>query len=356
MPSDDICHLLAVNDGRLLEWIEGYEGRHGQAETWLTKRLRALLDKESSVDADGLRFVDLNMRSLVGGIVGGSFSTDFLDRLLDRMLGGNAADDIWSPCQTCSAKRHCPVKESVDRLRSREGLPGLRVRQRMYEALQAVHQRGEVHITARELRATISYVFFGTHYCTDIHDNTDLPRYPDLAFWPLSARRQGGVLRELSLLDPALDAHPLIDRHLKLVITARAPGRQPRADELASARRRAYFEWPEGQVAQVTGEPQSMSLHGGRYLSRFRQVALMTAEQRMEVCRDLCAGISRLEDLPPLVLRRAGRVPLKISPRTPVESAFWVEKPLGRFELVAEPFVAATGLETLHRHLRLIYH
>src|SRR5437660_11117343 len=82
----------------------------------------------------------------------------------------------------------------------------------------------------------------------------------------------------------------------------------------------------------------------------------MTPEQRAAVCRDLCAGISRLEDLPPLVLRRAGRVPLKVSPRTPVESAFWVEKPLERFDLLPETFAGAKGLETLHRHLRLIYH
>jgi serine/threonine protein kinase len=355
-PSDDVCHLLAVNDGRLLEWLESYEGRRGNRETWLTGRLRAVLEKEGVDEADGLRFIDLNVRSLVGGSDGNGVSHAFLDRLLDKMLGGGAADQLWSPCTTCSAKFHCPVKQSVDRLTGREGFAHDLVRRRTYAALQAVHQRGEVHITARELRGTLSYIFFGTHYCTEIHDNPDLPHYPDMAFWPLSPRRQGGVLRDLSLLDPALEAQPQIDRQLKLETLARSSGRQPSTQELASARRRAYFEWTDGRVAQVTNDLRSLGLHNGRYLSTFRDVAFMTPEQRAALCRDLCAGISRLEDLPPLVLRRTGRVPLKVSPRTPVESAFWVEKPLDRFELLTEPFVHTKGLETLHRHLRLIYH
>ena len=32
-PTQDIVHLLAINDGRLLEWIEGDEIRRGGNET-----------------------------------------------------------------------------------------------------------------------------------------------------------------------------------------------------------------------------------------------------------------------------------------------------------------------------------
>ena len=36
-PSDDVVHLLAINDGRLLEWVEGYADRHDGRDTALTK-------------------------------------------------------------------------------------------------------------------------------------------------------------------------------------------------------------------------------------------------------------------------------------------------------------------------------
>jgi hypothetical protein len=48
-------------------------------------------------------------------------------------------------------------------------------------------------------------------------------------------------------------------------------------------------------------------------------------------------------------------VPIRIVPRTPTETAFWVEKQLDRFHLVQEQFATLRGLETLHRHLVLTY-
>jgi hypothetical protein len=47
--------------------------------------------------------------------------------------------------------------------------------------------------------------------------------------------------------------------------------------------------------------------------------------------------------------------PIRIVPRTPTETAFWVDKPLERFELEAERFDPPEGLETLHRYLTLSY-
>jgi serine/threonine protein kinase len=356
LPNTNLCHLLAVNDGRLLEWVESFEGRHQNQSTWLTKRLREVLDKEGIDETDGLRFIDLNARSLVGGSDGKSVTHTFLDQLLDKMLGGSKAEEIWKPCATCSAKIHCPVKQSVDRLMGNNGHSRNLVRQRIYDALQAVHQRGEVHITARELRGTLSYIFFGTQYCTHIHEDTDLPHYPEMAFSPTSPMRQGGVLGELARLDPALDAHPHIDRSLKLEAISKAHGLTPSVDQLAAERRRAYFEWSDARIVEVAGDKLEFGLYRGRHLTTFRNVAIMPPKDRANVLEDICAGISRLEDLPPIVFLRKGRVALKISPRTPVESSFWVEKPLDRFELQTEQFDPTPGLETMHRYLRLIYH
>ena len=46
-PKEDIAHLVAINDGRLLEWIEGVEARRSGNETPLTKELYDLLQGDS---------------------------------------------------------------------------------------------------------------------------------------------------------------------------------------------------------------------------------------------------------------------------------------------------------------------
>jgi hypothetical protein len=85
-PGEDVAHLLAINDGRLLEWIDRCE-HHGQV-TLLIKQLTFLLDQESDVTLTGsqIRLIDLNSRSLVGDIGSetNTVRTEFLDKLYAR--------------------------------------------------------------------------------------------------------------------------------------------------------------------------------------------------------------------------------------------------------------------------------
>ena len=211
-PDEDIVHLLAINDGRLLEWME----RHDE-ETPLTQALNAALIKGSTPESH-IRFIDLNQRSLVGRVMQGEarIETDFLDNLLDNLYGGEKAPEIWAPCETCSAQDRCEVRRAT-RLFGPSGLPRMaderdRARQRLFEMLQAIHLRGETHITVRELRAALVSILFGVHFCSDYHAGEDAPPYWDRAFSPESPGRQGEVLQELIRFDPALEAHPHIDR------------------------------------------------------------------------------------------------------------------------------------------------
>ena len=90
-PNKDIVHLLAINDGRLLEWIEGVESRRGNGTT-LTQELYDCLQPQVSPPDSHIRFISLNQRSLVGSLVfdGTSNKTriepGFLDRLLDSAV------------------------------------------------------------------------------------------------------------------------------------------------------------------------------------------------------------------------------------------------------------------------------
>ena len=89
LPVEDIAHLLAINDGRLLEWIAGCELRNHGNETPLTRELSELLEGSEGAPDSHIRFINLNHRSLVGGITAdrNDIQTHFLGRLLDQLYG-----------------------------------------------------------------------------------------------------------------------------------------------------------------------------------------------------------------------------------------------------------------------------
>jgi hypothetical protein len=340
-PPERLVHLVAVNDGRLLEWVDSYETRRGR--TRLTDQITASLNGESAILDPHIRLIQLNLRSLVGGLARdrAGISTEWLNRLIDRLMGGEQAAQIWRPCLTCAAQDRCTAWRSAAMLGASDD-PVTRNRGRQFvdrltEALQAVHQRNEVHITARELKAALSYVLFGVEWCADLHAHPEQGPWAaaDLAFDALSPLRQGELLGELACLDPALEAHPRIDRYLLSHSESDSELGPPRYPDLPlrSARRRAYFEWSAEQIEQVGHSRDALGLARGRHFRRFRDFPLLDETERQQLLEAVCGGISRLEDLPHAALKRSGVVPLRIVPRTPPESAFWVEKPLNRFTL-----------------------
>ena len=327
VPDEDIVHLLAINDGRLLEWIERVESK-----TPLTQALYGLLDGEEAAPESHIRFISLNQRSLVGSVVPSEshIETGFLEDLLDSLYGREKASEIWAPCETCSAQDRCEIRRAMRRF-GPQGLPGMapqdereRARQRLFEMLQAVHLRGETHITVRELRATLVYILFGVHFCSDYHNGAAaLLPYWERAFAPESPGRQGEVLQELIRFDPALEAHPQIDRHLlrtPAVDTSEGASHYPGLT-LKEARRRAYFEWTADDIAALAVEPHALGLAQARHYREFSNLPIAEGD-RDDLCRRLCEGIARLESLPPQALDRPDVVPLRITPRTPTETAF----------------------------------
>lgn len=364
-PEEDVAHLLAINDGRLLEWIEGVEQRLGGSATPLTTELYTLLQEQGSSAESHIRFISLNQRSLVGGISpdGSSITSDFLHRLLDHLFGGDEAKSYWEPCATCTAKSRCEVYRAT-RVFGPNTIVGAvaepvrtRARERLFEALQAVHLRGETHITVRELRAALAYVVFGIHHCKDYHAGIapePLP-YWDRAFSPNSPGRQGELLRELARFDPALEAHPQVDRYLLSSPVLDGKSRPPSFEgmSLSSARRRAYFEWTQDHVSLVASDPESFGLARGRHLHQFRGLALGLDVEKL--CARLVGGMARLEDLPPAAFNRSDVVPFRITPRTPTETAFWIEKQISAFRLEPDLPIEIPGVERLHRHVFLVY-
>lgn len=365
MPQDDIAHLLAINDGRLYEWLENREREFGPSS--FSRALRSFLshDNGDGEPPSHIQFISLNHRSLVGGRTpSGEWSDDFLDRLIPRLLGGEQASQIWSPCLKCEAWDRCNAGPNAHRLladsNTQQGQLGQRLRSRLSDAFQAVHQRGQIHITTRELRGVLSYVLFGVNSCEELNNNPSLKPSSlwDMLFAPESPSRQGELLRELAALDPALESHPQLDRWLMGHTAREVPGAGLSYPGLTrdSARRRSYIEWSKKQLEALTGDPNSLPLANGDHLRMFKEATLKPADKNKDLCERLCRGISQLETLPPLALGRNSIVPLRITPRTPTETFFWVEKPLGRFHLEAEwPRIHGVPLPVLPRTLNLVY-
>ncbi|MFN3684283.1 MAG: protein kinase domain-containing protein [Fimbriimonadaceae bacterium] len=371
-PEDRRVHLLAINDGRLLEWLHNYERAKGR--TQLTETLLNCLaaDDDPRPAPSHIQFISLNHRSLVGGVNERRQTTQdgFVDRLVRRMLGGDDAPQTWEPCKTCTAWGKCPVGPVAHRLiasyqeteesRTEDARRGQRIRERLTEALQLVHQKGETHITVRELRGALSYILFGTMTCEEVHEapSKNLWHYFERAFDPESPDRQGALLRELTLLDPALEAHPLLDRWVVGRSSQRIDGAGPVYPglPLSAARRRAYFEWLPEEIERVTGWEEGLGLAGGEHLRSFHEASLRDADQNKELCGKLCRGISKLEELPEAALRRKDRVPLRLIGRNPTETIFWIEKKLERFRLEPDwPPTLRRGLPVLPNRLRLVY-
>ena len=358
---EPLVHMVAVNSGPLLSWMEDAEARLGP--TPFLQKLQSVIEEESEAPS-WLAYIDFNNRSLVGGLdrVTNTISSDFLDRIIDSMMGGQRAAEIWSPCQSCVSRVKCPVADSVSRLRgiSPYSTENSNVfRERLFAALRAAHQRGEIHITARELRAALTYVIFGTKGCNEIHesDPTDFASYGDLAFDPNSPHRQGLLLAELAKLDPALESHPIIDRYLEtrkgqLPFAARSTNTTL---SLASLRRQAYFQMGNDTIAGIACEEGALALNCGKYFQQFLRYPLMDNDSQETILHSLCYGLSRLVDIPSAALARKQFVPIRVTPRTPTETTFWVEKPYGRFKLEAIIPDVHDGLETLHTHLLLSY-
>lgn len=337
-----LVHVVAVNSGKLMEWIDWKDANNNETPL-LLEQIRSALQGEQDALNERHILIDLNNRSLVGAVDHGTknITTRFLDELLDRMLGENELQDPWIDCSTCSARDRCSAWTSVQHLRDEQ--QGIFIRKQLKDALQACHQRGEIHITARELRASLSYIFFGIHDCQELHDDPGIrpQNFAERAFDAVSPQRQGELLVELCRFDPALESHPAVDRWLKK--TKSFAGLN-----LASARRLAWFTTSPDCL------PGRISLYQGRSLERFRQVHFMSEANKEGLLHDLCRGVARLEDLPQEAFDKNDGVPFKITPRTPTESAFWVVKPWSCFRLDA-PLPKDEGLEVLHTHLHLIY-
>jgi len=285
-------HLLAINDGRLLEYLTD----RSEDGSWMVHHLLMLLGEKSGTPHPQLALVDLNRRSLVAADEGNAF-----DAVLTALLQGGwgehrPSEDPWQVCRRCRAAPSCHVRFNVDTLL--HPTLGPRVRERLRMLLMVIHSRGRLHITMRELRSMLAFLVFGDQACEQIHSELEeaalddeeaqepdaaklRPRQRERIYFNrlfITAARGGRLFEELSDFDPARVDNPRFDR---LVAAAQrssanieplfvaAEGRIPHAalffepgtrastsEEVSheELRRRAFFEGRAESWGPSTGE------------------------------------------------------------------------------------------------------
>jgi len=318
---EDQVHILAINNGKLFEWLD----EHAKG-SYLAEQLTQVLGEDvsgSNLD-HRIRFIDLNERSLVGSVGKHSkIQADFFNGLVSRMFGQE--EDYWRPCKACTAQNRCSAWRSVQLLNDSE--KGADVVQRLLRAFRMIHQKGEVHITARNLRGALTYIFFGVHSCRQLHEDPTLAPLPyyERAFNVSTENRQGELLVELGKLDPAIEACPRQDKLLLSLDDGKSIS-------LPGLRRRAYFEGVPGGDTN-----SSVDVVGGAEFELFEKLATKDPIVLKDLCDRLCDGLSRLEDLPEVAFSDPTVVALRVTPHTPTETIFWISRDRERFSLVIPP-------------------
>jgi hypothetical protein len=137
-PQAAVTVLVAINDGRLLDFFDHYQHRFG----WLSQQLgRKRLQLDHLV-----WLIDLKKRAFITLPESKDLSIfqDVLLNLLDI--------DNWKVCQECSARNICPIRQNITKLNRST------ITHRLERLFLLSHLRRLQHITMRDLRSATSVV------------------------------------------------------------------------------------------------------------------------------------------------------------------------------------------------------
>ncbi|MGQ9687928.1 MAG: protein kinase domain-containing protein [Desulfobaccales bacterium] len=349
--------ILAINDGRLLEFLE----ERRQEPIWLFEHLNRFFDSELGRPHPEIVLVDLNRRSLLAG----NNHRSTFDEILTALITGGwgdyiPTDDPWQVCQSCRAAPSCHVRFHVETLR--DPVLGPQVRERLKTLLAIVHSRGRLHVTIRELRSMLAYIIFGDQPCEEIHRELEEAQsreeageglfeefmkrhkaklYFDRVF--TTGEKGGRLLAELVDFDPGKVDNPRMDRFIASSLKSpdrledlftSAAGRLPhrslrwsaerQSDRdsfwgFAEIRRRLFFEG-RTKEDRAGGAYSWLEMTPFRSFPKWMENLAAFRQGRYELpddlCRLICRGISLTDNVPEDLLDRYLAVRTAASPKT----------------------------------------
>ncbi|WP_460362595.1 protein kinase domain-containing protein [Actinocorallia lasiicapitis] len=272
--------LLAVNDGRLLHFLEAYDDEFDEEAMAVRRQLEGRQRRDDPSD-DRIIVVDLKRRTLARRPGGASLVSEILGRL--------TAAERWAVCDGCLSRAVCPIRHNAEELRGR-AVDGVE------ELVATSHLRRQRRATFRDVRSALSWLITGDRSCADVHEarenGMDLrlaanAQVEDLAFDPRSADY---LIQEWAGLDPADTAAPDVERAARGLLAEPANFTE---DARIRAQRRLFIgTWrPDGL--------DRAAVRVYRYLHEFEETLLESSDDPPANAKArLLLGLSRLLGAP----------------------------------------------------------
>ncbi|MFD7131366.1 protein kinase [Streptomyces sp. NPDC059894] len=151
---DDATRLVAVNEGRLVDFIT----RHQERYPLLAETVRDSLTTGRA--AHGVAVVNLNARDVLA-------DPDGTGSIMHRMVAVLTDDRHWQACGSCALAPRCYALHNARTFA--HPTAGAQVTERLATLYRMAHLRGRLHITLRDLRSALAYTLTSGRDCAEIH-------------------------------------------------------------------------------------------------------------------------------------------------------------------------------------------
>ncbi|MFJ2838759.1 protein kinase [Nocardia sp. NPDC087230] len=206
--------LIAVNEGRLIDFLSHHSRRFGALAAAVEEGLRG----EQRPGA--VAVINLNLRDVTVRPGKGSGDDDDTDSILEQMLTQISSPDFWEACSGCALIDSCYARRNA--MTVANPVIGAQVRGRLRRIYEIAQLRGRLHITLRDLRSALAYTITSGRDCSEIHEfyrRSDAAEVLGAHYF--NAYRGGAaeierdrLLLQLREVDVAAVPQPVMDRRL----------------------------------------------------------------------------------------------------------------------------------------------
>ncbi|MEV7435278.1 methylation-associated defense system protein kinase MAD6 [Streptomyces griseoviridis] len=151
---DDATRLVAVNEGRLIDFVT----RHQERYPLLADTVRQGLTTGHATH--GVAVVNLNARDVLA-------DPDGNGSIMHRMVAALTDERHWHACGSCALAPRCYALHNARTFA--HPTAGAQVTERLATLYRMAHLRGRLHITLRDLRSALAYTLTSGRDCADIH-------------------------------------------------------------------------------------------------------------------------------------------------------------------------------------------
>ncbi|MFI5570906.1 protein kinase [Streptomyces sp. NPDC051740] len=151
---DDATRLVAVNEGRLVDFVTRHQERYPLLADTVGKGLT------SGSTTHGVAVVNLNARDVLA-------DPDGTGSIMHRMVAVLTDERHWQACGSCPLAPRCYALHNTRTFS--HPTAGPQVTDRLATLFRMAHLRGRLHITLRDLRSALAYTLTSGRDCAQIH-------------------------------------------------------------------------------------------------------------------------------------------------------------------------------------------